>query len=207
MARPVSSPAPRSRRAFWALLGGLGGVLALAAILLNLSAPQAVSGLGGPFALQTGGGRVVTDRDLRGAPFLVFFGYTHCPDVCPTTLAQITAVLAALGPEARIKVLFVTVDPERDTPQLMADYASAFDSRVIGLSGDAQAVGAMLKAFRVYARKAPDGRQSPDGSAGYAMDHSALVYLMDDQGRFLRAFALDRPPEQAAAELKALISQ
>lgn len=191
----------------WALLGGFAGLLALAAIALTYLAPPTVGAIGGPFALKTGEGRVVTDRDLRGAPFLVFFGYTHCPDVCPTTLAQISAVLAALGPEARLNVLFITVDPERDTPQLMADYASAFDPRVIGLSGDAQAVGAAMKAFRVYARKAPDGHESSGGAGGYAMDHSALVYLMDAEGRFLRLFSLDRPPDQAAAELKSLLAQ
>ena len=162
------------------------------------SAPAPVA-IGGPFVLETGDGQKVSDADLRGAPFLVFFGYTHCPDVCPTTLAQISEVLRALGPDAKIKVAFVTVDPERDTPQLMRDYASSFDPRIIGLSGDRAAVEKVLAEYRVYARKAP----GKDGD--YTMDHSALIYLMDRDGKFLRPFNIERPPEQAAAELRPLL--
>ena len=131
--------------------------------------------------------QTVTDADLRGAPFLVFFGYTHCPDVCPTTLFQLSEVLRALGADAKIKALFVTVDPERDTPELMKDYASSFDPRIIGLSGDRAAIDKVMAEYRVYARKAPgEGKE-------YTMDHSAVIYLMDRDGKFLRAFNLERP--------------
>jgi protein SCO1/2 len=194
-----AKPAPKTPRALWAMLAGAFVIMGLSAAGVSLLAgrPGAVQpGIGGPFRLQTGGGGTVTDADLRGAPFLVFFGYTHCPDVCPTTLTKLAQVLKVLGPEAKIRVLFVTVDPERDTPELMADYASSFDPRIIGLSGDRAEVNAMISAYRVYARKIP----SPSGD--YTMDHSAVIYLMDRDGKFLRAFNADRAPEEAAKDLR-----
>ncbi len=136
---------------------------------------------------------------MRGAPFLVFFGYTHCPDVCPTTLFQMSEIFRALGPDAKIKGLFITVDPERDTPDLVKTYAGNFDPRIIGLSGDRAAIDRVLAEYRVYARKAPGA------NGDYTMDHSAVIYLMDRDGKFLRAFNMERPPEKAAAELRALL--
>ena len=159
---------------------------------------QSSAAIGGPFRLASGE-QTVTDADLRGAPFLVFFGYTHCPDVCPTTLFQMSEVFRALGPDAKIKGLFITVDPERDTPDRMKEYAGSFDPRIIGLSGDRAAIDKVLAEYRVYARKAPGA----DGE--YTMDHSAVIYLMDRDGKFLRAFNLERPPEKAAAELRPLL--
>ena len=150
--------------------------------------------VGGPFALQTGEGKTLTEADMKGKPFLVYFGYTHCPDVCPTTLAQITDVLKRL-PDKPIRVLFITVDPERDTPALMADYVGSFDPRIIGLSGTPDEIAAVEKAYRVYARKAP----TKDGD--YTMDHSSIVYLMDAKGDFVEAFNLERPIEESAKEL------
>ena len=198
--KPAAPPALK-----WLLLASalaLGGLAAgLGALFLTPPAgtnQQAVA-IGGPFRLESGGGRVVTDADLRGAPFLVFFGYAHCPDVCPTTTFQISEVLRALGPDAKVHALFITVDPERDTPAIMQDYVSSFDNRLIGLSGDRAAIDQVLREFRVYARKAPG-----EGGA-YAMDHSAVIYLMDRDGRFVRAFNLERPPEEAAAELRKLL--
>jgi protein SCO1/2 len=189
------------------LLAGAVLLLGLSAVVIGFlangnsgsaDAPAPVA-IGGPFQLRTGGGKTVTEADVRGAPFLVFFGYTHCPDVCPTTLAWLAEVLKALGPEAKVKVLFVTVDPDRDTPDLMADYASNFDPRIIGLSGDRVAVDRMIAAYRVYARKAP----TPSGD--YTMDHSAVTYLMDRNGAFVRSFNVDRPPTEAAKDLKAVM--
>lgn len=191
-----------SKKALPLLLIGAFVVLGLSAVGVTMLAQQPASNaaaIGGPFRLHTGGGETVTEADLRGAPFLVFFGYTHCPDVCPLTLTKIAQVLKELGPEARIKVLFVTVDPERDTPDRMADYAGDFDPRVIGLSGDRAEVDAMLSAYRVYARKVP----TPSGD--YSMDHSAVIYLMDRDGKFLRSFNLERPPEDAAKDLRAAL--
>jgi len=203
MAATTKPTEPKLPPALLWILAGLAVILAglaigFGALVGEKSAPTASSstGIGGAFRLEAGGGKIVTDADLRGAPFLVFFGYTHCPDVCPTTLFQISEVLRALGPDAKIKALFITVDPERDTPELMQQYASSFDPRIIGLSGDRAEIDQVIKAYRVYARKAP----APNGE--YAMDHSAVIYLMDRDGKFMRAFNLDRPPEQAAAELK-----
>jgi protein SCO1/2 len=150
--------------------------------------------IGGPFALQTADGKSITDAEMKGKPFLVYFGYTHCPDVCPTTLAQMSDVLKRL-PDKPIRALFITVDPERDTPALMADYVSSFDPRIVGLSGSPEQIAAIEKAYRVYARKAP----TKDGD--YTMDHSSIVYLMDAKGGFVEAFNLDRPPEESAKEL------
>src|SRR5689334_15298795 len=155
------------------------------------------SAIGGPFRLTDQNGRPITDADMKGRPFLVFFGYTHCPDVCPTTLFDVSEVLRALGKDAeRTGALFITVDPERDTPAVMKDYLSSFDQHLRGATGDRQAIDAAEKAYRVYAKKVP-------GENGdYSMDHTALVYLMDKQGRFVAPFSLKRKPEEAAADLR-----
>lgn len=176
------------------------GAVLLAAAALAFFTPARTGQpiIGGAFALQTADGRTVTDRDLLGHPSLVFFGYTHCPDICPTTLAQLSDVLAKL-PEKPVKVYFITVDPERDTPALMSDYVSSFDPRIVGLSGSAQAVEQAEKDYRVYARKAP-GR---DGD--YAMDHSSVVYLMDKGGHFIESFNLERSATEAAKELQTFL--
>ena len=156
---------------------------------------RAPSLIGGPFKLAATDGRTLTDADMRGEPFLVFFGYTHCPDVCPATLSEISDVLAKI-PGKPVRALFITVDPERDTQATMKDYVSNFDSRIIGLTGDRSAIDQVERAYRVYARKAP----LRDGD--YTMDHSAIVYLMDSEGRFVEAFNLDRKPEASAKELE-----
>lgn len=173
------------------------GVLAFgAAAMLMMKDPPKQSLVGGPFRLVAQDGQVVTDQNYAGEPTLVFFGYTHCPDVCPTTLFEISEVLRALGPDAKVRALFVTVDPERDTPAVLKDYLSSFDSRVVGLSGDREHIDAALRAYRVYAKKVP-------GQNGeYTYDHTALVYLMDKKGRFAGSFNLDRKPDEAAAQLR-----
>jgi protein SCO1 len=175
-------------------------VFVLAAVWLAW-APQASnrSLIGGPFALQDGSGKTTTDETMRGRPFLVYFGYTHCPDVCPTELASMSDVLAKMGEKA-IPALFITVDPERDTPKVMQDYVSSFDPHVIGLSGSPQAVGAVEKTYRVFARK---GQTQSDG--GYSMDHSSIVYLMSKSGGFVEALNLERPPEETVKELESYL--
>ncbi|HTZ66138.1 MAG TPA: SCO family protein [Roseiarcus sp.] len=172
-------------------------LLGLAAFLLTSPREGSRAALiGGPFALQGGDGRTVSDQTLKGRPFLVYFGYTHCPDVCPTELAQISDILTKMGDKS-IPALFITVDPERDTPKVMQDYVSSFNPAIIGLSGNPQAVEAAEKAFRVYARK---GEKQPDGD--YSMDHSSIIYLMDKKGAFVEAFNVERPPAEAAKELE-----
>jgi len=157
----------------------------------------APSAVGGPFRLVDGSGKTVTDQDLRGKPFLVFFGFTHCPEVCPTTLFEVSEVFRKLGPDAdKTAGLFITVDPERDTPAVLKDYLASFDPHLRGLTGDREAIDSVLKAYRVYAKKVPlDG-------GDYTMDHTALVYLMDKQGRFVAPFNVKRGADAAAAELR-----
>ena len=191
---------PRSRT--FALLAV--GTVVVAAIVIGLAALKLTGSLetpraaliGGPFALQDGEGKTISDQTLRGRPFLVYFGYTHCPDVCPTELARISDILTQMGDKS-IPALFITVDPQRDTPKTMADYVSSFNSRIIGLSGSPQAIEAAEKAYRVFARKGPS---QPDGD--YSMDHSSIVYLMDKTGAFVEAFNVERPPEEAAKDLE-----
>jgi protein SCO1 len=157
----------------------------------------AVAAVGGPFRLEDQNGKPFSDQDMKGRPFLVFFGFTHCPDVCPTTLFDISQVLRKLGPDAdRAGAVFITVDPERDTPAVMKDYLSNFDPHLHGLTGDPVAVGAAIKAYRVYAKKVP--LENGD----YTMDHTAVVYLMDKDGHFVAPFNMKRTPEAAAADLR-----
>ncbi len=163
------------------------------------SGAPGASAIGGPFQLIDQDGKPITDQDMKGKPFLVFFGFTHCPDVCPTTLFEVSELMRALGKDAdRTAALFISVDPERDTPAKMKDYLSSFDPRVRGATGSRPAVEAAEKAYRVYAKKVPSDKVKDD----YSMDHTALVYLMDKQGRFVAPFSLKRPPAEAAAELR-----
>ena len=181
-----------------AFICGLALVFAVI-VYLGVKSPigPAVAAVGGPFRLEDQNGRPVTDQDMKGRPFLVFFGYTHCPDICPTTLFDISQVLQKLGPDAdRIGALFVTVDPERDTPAVLKDYLSNFDPHLRGLSGDRDAVNAAIKAYRVYAKKVPLEH------GDYTMDHTAVVYLMDKNGRFVAPFDVSRTPAAEATDLR-----
>ena len=176
-----------------------GVVLCFAAIaLIAGSRPSLqVAAIGGPFRLTDQNGAAVTDQDLKGKPFLVFFGFTHCPDVCPTTLFDVSEVMRSLGPDAdRTAALFITVDPERDTPASMKDYLASFDPHIRGLTGDTAALAAVAKAYRVYYKKVPlEG-------GDYTMDHTAIVYLMDKDGRFISPFNMKRTADVAAADLR-----
>jgi protein SCO1/2 len=126
----------------------------------------------------------------------VFFGFTHCPDVCPTTLHQISEVLKASGDKGReLRALFITVDPERDRPEVLKEYLASFDERIMGLTGDPAAVAAAVKAYRAHARKVP----TKDGD--YTMEHTSVVYLMDRRNRFVSSLDLKRPPEDVARDL------
>jgi protein SCO1/2 len=165
----------------------------------RLSAPiaQQIAAIGGPFKLIDQNGQTVTDQDLKGRPFLVFFGFSHCPDVCPTTLFEVSEILRALGPDAdRTRAFFITVDPERDTPAVIKDYLSSFDPHLSGLTGNPAEIAAVAKAYRVYFKKVPLEQ------GGYTMDHTAIVYLMDKEGRFVSPFNLKRPTDAAATDLR-----
>ena len=159
------------------------------------------STFGKAFALTDHTGRAVTLADYRGKAVVMFFGYTQCPDVCPTTLATLAATMKALGPDAdRVQVLFVTVDPERDTQALLAQYVPAFDPRFVGLYGDAAATERVAKEFKVLFQKQPG---ATPGS--YTVDHSAGVYMFDPQGRLRLYASHGQPPDAFAHDLSALL--
>ena len=172
---------PSPRILLPALVLTFGLALVSIAAWLTFSGPGAPppSSIGAPFRLMGSDGKSVSDADLRGQPVVMFFGYTHCPDVCPTTLFEVSELFRTLGEGAKVRGVFVSVDPERDTPEILKDYLGSFDKRIIGLSGDRAALEPMLKAYRVYARK------NPAANGEYSMDHSAIVYLMDKQMRFI----------------------
>jgi protein SCO1/2 len=183
-----------------AFLGGLAlcfGVVVLVSGRGSLPLASQASEIGGPFHLTDQDGHAISDQDLKGKPFLVFFGFTHCPDVCPTTLFDVSEVLRDLGPDAnRVGAAFITVDPERDTSASIKDYLSSFDPHLRGLTGDPDAIKAVAKAYRVYYKKVPlEG-------GDYTMDHTAIVYLMSKDGHFIAPFNLKRRPEVAAADLR-----
>jgi protein SCO1/2 len=184
------------------IIAAFGASLAVGLLLMlwamgglkNATAPAAI---GGPFQLTDQAGRTVTERNMQGRPTLIFFGFTHCPDICPTSLFEISEVLRAMGKDAdRVNAYFISVDPERDTAAAMKDYLSSFDPHLEGLTGNPDEVAKVISAYRVYARKVP----LKDGD--YTMDHTALIYLMDRDGRFVSPFNLKRTPEQAAADLR-----
>lgn len=173
------------------------GLLVMLWAMGGLKTVTAPAAIGGPFQLVDQTGRAVSEQDLKGKPTLIFFGFTHCPDVCPTSLFEISEVLRAMGSDAdKVNAWFVSVDPERDTAATMKDYLSSFDPHLKGLTGDPADVAKVLSAYRVYARKVP----LKDGD--YTMDHTALVYLMDRDGKFVAPFNLKRTPEEAAKDLK-----
>ena len=160
-----------------------------------------VAAIGGPFTLVDQRGDTVTEAALKGHPSAIFFGYTFCPDVCPTTLSDMTDWLQKLGPDGdRLKVYFVTVDPERDTRDQIASYLQAFDQRITGLTGSRAAIDQMLKEYRVYSRKVP-----LDGGS-YSMDHTASVYLLDKDAAFAGTVDYRDDSDKAIAKLKRLIA-
>jgi protein SCO1/2 len=175
---------------------GLACALLFAAFVAYTNKPVTPPRIGGPFVLTTQNGQNFSDADMLGRPYLVFFGYTHCPDICHTTLFELSEIMRALGPNANIGGMFVTVDPERDTPQTLKDYLSSFDPRIVGLTGAHEALDPMLKEYRIYAKRAPG--DNPD----YGVDHTTVVYLMDKTGHFVSAFNVSRKPAEAARELE-----
>jgi protein SCO1/2 len=169
------------------MLWALGGARSIAT-------PAAI---GGPFQLTDQSGQAVTDKDMQGRPTLIFFGFTHCPDVCPTSLFEMSELLRAMGQDAdRVNAYFISVDPERDTTDAMKDYLSSFDPHLKGLTGPPDDLAKVISEYRVYAKKVP----LKDGD--YTMDHTALVYLMDREGKFVAPFNLKRTPDEAASDLK-----
>lgn len=157
--------------------------------------------VGGPFQLVDMNGRPVSEKSLLGKPTAIFFGFTYCPEVCPTTLGAMTAAMQTLGPDAdRLNVVFVSVDPERDRPEQMQLYLSNFDPRIQGFTGTPQAVDLAAKAYRVYYQKVPLG------GGDYTMDHSTAVYLMDRKGRFAGLIRYGAPQAEVVSRLRTVIA-
>jgi protein SCO1 len=201
----LEPPGPSRRTA---LLIGLGGglvVLALmgvAAFFSLTQGPNAVMSIGGPFNLLDGDGRPVTQATFRGKYFLVYFGYTFCPDVCPTTLNQVAEAIDRLGPKAdRVVPVFITVDPKRDTPAVVKEFSAAFSPRIVGLTGSAEEIAKAERAYRVYAAE----RHTGPGVNDYTMDHSSILYLMGPDGNFLTPIRAEETGEQIAAELSRFV--
>jgi protein SCO1/2 len=182
-----------------AFLAGAAALAAIAIVIWPRGGEMAVSpsSIGGPFRLTDQNGRTVTDADFKGKPFLVFFGFTHCPDVCPTALFDMSEAFRRLGPDAeKMSALFISVDPERDTPGKLKDYLQSFHPRISALTGTQAEIDAVTKTYKAYAKKVPlDGGE-------YTMDHTAIVYLMDREGRFVAPFNLKRPADEAARDLR-----
>lgn len=165
--------------------------------------PTAVKGetvpIGGAFTLIDQDGRTVTDQTYRGKWLVVFFGFTHCPDVCPTALNDMSLVLDALGPRGEaLQPLFITVDPERDTAEFLRDFTAAFHPRIVGLTGTPAQIEEAAKAYRVYYKKVPQGES-------YTMDHSAITYVIGPDGRFVTHFSHQTGVEKMTAKLRELL--
>jgi len=191
------------RIAAWVALGVVVGFLAwsfLAPRTQNPTAPLVASSIGGPFSLTNQRGETVTEASLKGHPSALFFGYTYCPDICPTTLADLSVWLQELGPYGnRLHVYFVSIDPARDTRQVLADYLGAFDPRIEGLTGSQDAIDQIVKDYRVYAQKV----SATDGT--YTFDHTASVYLLDDRGALTGTITYDEDPSVAVSKIKRLV--
>lgn len=164
----------------------------------------APASIGGPFTLTTHEGRVVTDKDFMGKYKLVFFGYTFCPDICPTELQTIAQAMDVMGDSgADVQPLFITIDPERDTPPVLADYVKLFHPSIIGLTGTAEQIAAVAKAYRVYYARS---QGEPDPTQ-YLMDHSTFAYLLAPDGSFVTVFAKGSTPEQMVEAINAYRSR
>ena len=188
----------------------LGGLVIVGAAFLGLAhrdTPRGAAGtllasaIGGPFHLVDQEGKTVTDADLKGKWSLVYFGYTHCPDACPTALNDISIALDELGPKrAEVRPVFITVDPERDTSEVLKSYVTSFDAPILALTGTPEEIAQAAKGYRVYYAK------HPEVGGDYSMDHSSVIYVMDPQGRFTASFTQENSPEEIAERLKKLLA-
>ncbi len=190
-------------RTMKALLGVWIALLAGAAGWIGWDAWQGgQTSIGGPFTLVDQNGRTITEASLKGKPTLIYFGYTYCPDVCPTSLLLMETAIERLGPDAarKVNLVFITVDPARDTPELLKGYVPNFGATFIGLTGTAEQVAAAARSYRVYYQKVP----GKDG-APYLMDHSSIVYLLDRNGRFVTHFTHEAKAEAITSGVQRLL--
>jgi protein SCO1 len=201
----TTKPKPPQNRALYATLGLLLAILLIGTggfLWLSGKAGNGPVTIGGPFRLENGDGKPVTDQSFRGKYMLVYFGYTFCPDVCPTTLNAVADALDRMGPAASsIQPLFITVDPKRDTPGVVKQYVTAFGPNIEGLTGTAEEIAIVAKEYRVYYA---EHRTGP-GAGDYTMDHSSVLYLMDPNGGFVGPVRADLSGEEMATSLKKLM--
>jgi protein SCO1 len=187
-------------------IAGVAGFAVIALIIALAVAPRqivesaGIASIGGPFTLVDDTGATVTEKTLAGKPYAMYFGYRYCPDVCPTTLFDLTRWIKALGPDAdKLNYVFVTVDPERDTPKLMHEYLESFDKHIRGFTGTPAQIAKIAREYRVYYKKVP----TSDG--GYLMDHSSLIYLMTADDKFDTVIPYQEKDATALAKLRELI--
>ncbi|MGE0239432.1 MAG: SCO family protein [Parvibaculaceae bacterium] len=168
----------------------------------NAAAVAPAVAIGGPFTLAASSGGAVDSAGLKGKPFAVFFGFTHCPEVCPTTLYEMSSALGKLGDEAKdFKVFFITVDPERDTTEFLKSYLTSFDPRIVGLRPTPEELAQVARSYRIFYEKvATEG-------GDYTMNHTALVYLMDREGRFFGTLDYEEKPDVRLAKLRRLLKE
>jgi protein SCO1 len=196
----------RARQWIWVALAGLLAFSTAALGTVYIISSRAVHGvtatrIGGPFTLVDDTGAPVTDKTLAGKPYAMYFGYTFCPDVCPTTLLDLSRWIQKLGPDAdKLNYVFVTVDPERDTAQSLHTYLSSFDKHIRGYTGTPAEIAQIAKEYRVYYKKVP----TEDG--GYTMDHSAIIYLMGSDGKFATMIPYQEDDASALAKLRNVVS-
>lgn len=193
------------RLALWAAVFVLAGVMTWLTLEVTRTQEQMTEGpFGVPFQLVAQDGSAITEQAFRGKPSAIFFGFTHCPEVCPTTLYELSGWMKQVDPDGgRMKGFFVTVDPERDTPELLGQYISNVTDRITGIAGDPAKVAEMIRGYRVYARKVPIDEKEPDGD--YTMDHTASVFLLDAEGRFAGTISYGENPDVAVKKLEKLV--
>ncbi|MEF2073738.1 SCO family protein [Consotaella aegiceratis] len=190
------------RYGLWAVVAFLAGAIATIALFYGNGSPVASEEpYGTPFQLVDQNDQPITEQALRGKPTAIFFGYTHCPDVCPTTLYEMAGYQQALRQEGKeLQVVFVSVDPERDTPDFLKNYLSALGADIVGITGDPDKVEKMVKGWGIYAEKVPGN----DGD--YTMNHTASVFLLDREGRLAGTIAYGEDPKVAQQKLERLAS-
>jgi protein SCO1 len=210
-ARSSGKPAPGGSPRYILVAGVLAGLVILGTgVFLAMALrdnPRGAAGtalasaIGGHFRLTDQNGKTVSDADLKGKWSLIYFGYTHCPDACPTALNDISIALEELGAKRdQVRPVFITVDPERDTPESLKSYVTSFDAPILALTGTPEEVAQAAKGYRVYYAK------HPEAGGDYSMDHSSVIYVMDPEGRFTASFTHESTPEQIAERLKKLLA-
>ncbi|UJW74113.1 SCO family protein [Rhizobium sp. SL42] len=193
------------RVVLWAGVLVMAGLLGWLTLNVTQSSDKIAEGpFGVPFELVDQNGKAISEQAFRGKPTALFFGFTHCPEVCPTTLFELNGWMKQVDPDAKgLQAYFVTVDPERDSPELLGQYISNVTDRVIGIAGDPAKVAEVIKGFRVYAKKVPLDEKDPNGD--YTMDHTASIFLLDADGRFKGTIAYGENPDTAVKKLENLM--